>query len=306
MIDYGQAFQRAADQTRLMLFSPFSLPKWFALALPAWLAGFLVGDMGGNLNFNTGSDYSPRGQAMAQQALDFITRQSLFFWLLVLALIALLACLFSLLMVFLGARGQFLLFDNTLHNRDAIKEPWKRYARPANEFTLWFYSLQLLSLILMFGFFALALAAFWPYLLSQQLPPTTFWLPWLLGFLALLLSFLPLSIFLFILRDFAVPLMARHSLTMPQALGRIWRLFRRHWLDFIVYTLIRTLMGFAFYIYALLAGCLTCCLGFFPYLNSVVTLPYHIFRQTFVIDCLHRLDPDSPLWPEHKFPPPLT
>jgi hypothetical protein len=42
----------------------------------------------------------------------------------------------------------------------------------------------------------------------------------------------------------------------------------------------------------MILGCLTCCIGFFPYLNAVVTLPLLVFDRCYLIYFLEQFGPE--------------
>ncbi len=309
MIDFARPFQKAFDHTAKVLFQPFSLRKWFCLGFSAWLASFLTGGNSTNFQFPSGNDFSPvtgKGNPGLEKGVsEFFAKMldlGLPLWLMVLALLTLLFCFVVFVFIILGCRGHFMFLDNVIHNRDEVAKPWKEFSREANALTLWHTILSLLPLILTFSFFALALVFFWTDLLTRTTRPFTAYLPWILGFAALMLLMLPISIFAFFLREFGVPIMAKHRCSVSKACVHLWHLLRTRTLDCLVFIFIRLCMGFAFIILALFAGCLTCCLGFLPYLNTVVTLPYHVFRQSFTLDCLAQFGPDYNLWP--VIPPP--
>jgi hypothetical protein len=309
MIDFGRPFQHAFDHTAQLLFKPFNIGKWFALGFSAWLASFLAGGNGANFNW-PGNNYSSSSHSgntagMAKAGFEFLDKMlslGLPFWLLVLALVVLLLCLLTFIFIALGCRGQFMFLDNVIHDRDNVAKPWKEFSRQANELTLWHTLFSLLPLLIIFVFMGFALATFWPDLQSRSVPALTAYLPWVISFVVIVLLFVPLGIFIFFLHEFGVPYMAKHRCSAIKAFACIWHLLKTRPLDCLVFLFIRFFMGIAYVIIAVMTGCLTCCLGFLPYLNTVLTLPYHVFRQTFTLDCLAQFGPEYTLWP--IIPPP--
>jgi hypothetical protein len=309
MIDFGRPFQHAFEHTTRVLFRPFNIGKWFTLGFTAWLASFLSGGNSGSFNF-PGNNYSPSSNSGVSSGLskagtemvDKMLGMGLPFWLMILALAALLFCLLVFIFIILGCRGQFMFLDNVIHNRDEVVKPWKEFSKEANSLTIWHTILSLLPLILIFGFLGFALAHFWTDLLTRTTRTFTAYLPWILGFTGLILLLLPVGIFAFLLHEFGVPIMAKHRCTVSKACGHLWHLLRTRFLDCLVFMFIRFCMGIAFIVLSLMTCCLTCCLGMLPYLNTVVTLPYHVFRQTYTLDCLAQFGPDYDLWP--VIPPP--
>ena len=75
-----------------------------------------------------------------------------------------------------------------------------------------------------------------------------------------------------------------------------WREFRQSVLpgnrwSFFGFLLMQALLGIAMVIGQVLIGCATCCIGFLPYLSSVIALPLHIFSRAYPIYFLQQFSP---------------
>ncbi|MCP4712042.1 MAG: hypothetical protein GY869_25760, partial [Planctomycetes bacterium] len=99
------------------------------------------------------------------------------------------------------------------------------------------------------------------------------------------------------LNDFVVPIMYKRGILGGEAIG----IFRREILDqrggtFILYFLMKFLLGFAAGILVFLVGLLTCCVGcilvIIPFIGSVVTLPVTVFFRTYSLYFLKQFGPD--------------
>ncbi len=110
---------------------------------------------------------------------------------------------------------------------------------------------------------------------------------------------------MFFLREFGVLWMYRHGGTAEAAARKVFQLARNNPADFLCYLLIRFAMSIVFFIVSLLVGCLTCCLGFLPYLRSVTILPLTVFRVWYSIECFAQLGPDCDVRSENPPPIPL-
>jgi len=186
-----------------------------------------------------------------------------------------------------------------------MKWPWKEFKEEADELTFWYAIFSLVPLAGIFVFLGFALAHFWQDILTQTTRSFVHYLPWMLGLLLIVLLFLPLALFTFFLREFGVPYMAKHRCSFGRACESVWFLVVNRPADCLVFLMLRMAMGVAFIFISLFACCFTCCLALLPYLGTVVTLPYPVFRQTFTLDCLAQFGPDYNLWPVTP-PPPLS
>ncbi|MDZ4788765.1 MAG: hypothetical protein SH807_07490 [Blastochloris sp.] len=303
MIDFGKPFKHAYAHTSKVLFQPFEFTKWLTLGFTAWLASFLggAGGGGGNSFSNLGGNHHDGGTNL----LEKLVSMGLPFWLLILALIALLIGFITFIFIALGCRGQFIFLHNVLNNKAEVKKPWKEYSRQANELTLWHFFLSIIPMLMIFILMGFALAYFWPFIISKTFPTLAVYLPWILALVGFGLLIIPLSLFLFFLHDFGVPIMAKHRCSMLQTVKHLGHLLRTRFLDCIIYLLIRFGMGVIFVIGTILIGCLTCCIGFLPYISTVLTLPYHVFRQSYALNCLAQFGSDYDLWPVALIPPPI-
>jgi len=278
-----RAVGAAMEHTDRILFSPFDVSKWFILGFSAFLASLGSGGFGGNW-----ANWGGRNEALAQEALDWIRGH--------LALVIALGILFflfllalGLLMGWLAGRGDFMFLDGVVRNRAEVREPWRRFRSLGNRLFVYRFlaGLAVLGLFLVLGLLAAGLF-WWTFHRGGVLP----WgLVALLGF-AFLAVLVGTVLFFQVLHDFAVPVMYRLEVGPSEALallreevlpGRGWDLAR--------FYLLKLLMGIGAGILVFIAGCLTCCLGFLPYLSSVLTLPVSVFFRTYSLDLLAQADP---------------
>jgi hypothetical protein len=299
----------------IILFRPFDLGKWCVIGFSAFLAGLMSGGNGFNSSYrqNFGTSNHTSYHASLQQ---FQTGVSNYFSgiqvgviILVIALVFILALAFILLMSWLGARGQFLFLDNIVRNRAAVAQPWKFYARPANQVFL----LNLVFLAISFGIMIVLLVpagilAF-PLFRHPHWPEGGL----LFGLVTLGLLYLIVSIvfacILFIFREWGIPLMFRNGISARAAFFESMALAQRHPGPTALFILLRIALTIALVVVSMLACCFTCCLAMLPYIGTVVLLPVLIYIRCFSLDCLAQFGPAYDIWtvdvpPASAQPPP--
>lgn len=284
------AFTPAWDRMEKFLFRPFDLNRWFALGFSAWLASFLTGGAQGNINMPGNFD---KGE---------IPRWLIDNWIPIACASAVIIIAFAVLLTWLGCRGRFMLVDNVVRETDLVREPWRKFRGPANSlfrFYLLFYAISLAFLIILGG------AAYAYYAMVPHSRSLWYFAPYLIPLLIFIVQVVVCALALFYVREFGVLWMYRNGGSAWDAARKVLALATAQPVDFILYLLIRIVMAFVFSIIAMFAGCLTCCIGFLPYLSSVLTLPLSVFRTRYTIECFAQLGPDCDVRPAVT-PPPLA
>ncbi len=292
----------------VILFRPFDLAKWFVIGFSAFLAGLLSGGNGFNGSFNRQGNLSMPNQQTLNQSMNSAISTFSSFQTGFIAVLVCCAVVFGLavavLLYWLGARGQFLLLDNIVRNRGAIAEPWHRYARQANR---------------VFIFHLICLGASLAVMLVLGVPAVLIGLPaithhtWpkgpalgaLLGLGAIYFVFGVLFFcFVFLFREWGIPLIFRRDLPLWQAVGETWEIIRRWPGPTLLFLLLRVALALGLIVISLLVCCLTCCVAALPYLGTVVLLPALIYIKCFSLDCLAQLSPAYEVWTVDVPPPP--
>ena len=120
-----------------------------------------------------------------------------------------------------------------------------------------------------------------------------------LTFLLLLIVIGYISLFL---NDFVVPIMAKERIPAVAAWRRFLPLLGRHPFQFILYGIIIFVLYILFVIAVLVAGVVTCCIGWLllviPYIGTVVTLPVWYTFRGFSLEFLAQFGPEYRLFPE--------
>lgn len=286
-----------------ILFRPFDLGKWFVIGFSAFLAGLLAGGNGG-INFNnvpSQNSFSPQQQQ--QQLHQQFGHFTSVLGALQIGTIILIVCLvfvfviaLSALFAWLGARGQFLFLDNIVRNRAAIAQPWRDYARPANQvfvFQLLCFALGLvLALLFVLPAVVLVVSIFFRNATAIPLVPA---FPATIGLIALGLAYvvtlIAFSVFLVLFREWGIALMFRHPITVGEALRQTWELIRTRPGSVTVFILLRIALWIGLIVVSLLSCCVFCCFAFLPYTGSVILLPALIFVRCFSLECLAQFGP---------------
>lgn len=292
------------------LFQNFRFGKWFALGLSAWLANILIGNTGNCsfpfnildvlLNVNSKSHSSsglvpqwPQflssafvpGQATTPDISQALGGSSAFLGVFGVILIAVVvaALALGLVMLWVGCRGQFMLLDNVLHDRDEVIRPWKEFRKHGNSLFLPFLLLGGGNIILIFAV-VIGSVAF------AQVPglgsSVEGWV-WVVLGLVCLLSFALVvlaAILLMLVREVGSVWMYRNGGTAWDAMKRIVALAAERPADVFLYIIARIVLGVVFWFALVIVGFATCCFGFLPYLNSVVTLPVSVFRVVYNVE----------------------
>lgn len=308
----------AQSRTGRMLFKPFSAGKWFTLGFAAWLAQLVEGAGGGGGNFQIpggGGGGTPRPvripgapggpgtpgvpgtsntsgtpgsvnefDAFVQQAKQFVIANA--YWIIPVA-IAAIALWVALLWV--RARGKFIFLENVALDRVAIIEPWKRLAPQANSF----FRFDLLINILM-PLLAGAIAIVGYFIAKPDIAANRFSSAAITAIIVGSLLFIALTLLFAVAKvlaeDFLIPLMYLRA----QPIVPAWTEFRTRVLpgnvgSFVLFYLMRIVLGIATAIIMFVGTCLTCCIAGLPYISTVFFLPIFVFMRCYSLFFLRQI-----------------
>jgi hypothetical protein len=297
----------------IILFRPFDFGKWCTIGFCAFLAGLLQGGNGFNSSFNLptnnnssfmtkyGGGASPQIQMQQLNTSFRHAFSSMQVGMIVLIAVLVFAVIIgiSLLIYWLGARGQFMFLDNVVRNRGAIAWPWSTYRRQANSLFLFYVLLLVLSLgiILVLGGVAALVAI--PLFQQHRYPGSgEIAIFVILGVVYLLLCVI-VGLALFIFREFGVPLMFRNGLKAREAFVASMRLTAQHPGSIAVFVLLRLAIFVGVVVVSMILCCFTllcCCLSQWPYVGTVLLLPVLVYVKCFTLDCLAQFGPEYNVW----------
>ena len=122
-----------------------------------------------------------------------------------------------------------------------------------------------------------------------------------MALLALALFVVTAYISLF-LNDFVVPIMYKNNTTTTQAWNQFLSILTHHWLSLILYGLFIFVLYMGVVACVIIAGIVTCCLGFLlliiPYVSSVILLPILYTFRSFSVEFLEQFGPEFVIFPQ--------
>ncbi len=279
------AFERVGK----ILFRPFDIRKWFTLGFCAWLAWLGQGGSGGgNSNWNRSGDETARDMETAwdwiRDHIDLVISLAIVLFIVIIA--------FWILFTWLSSRGKFMFLDGVVHDRGAVVEPWRRFRMLGNSlfgFRIVLGLITTVALGLVVGFMVLNLLAMgirdgdlgFAIFIALGL--------WIAAILALTITFVLIGM---AVNDFVVPIMWRRSCRVMAAWSELLSLLSPNLGAFILYVLLKFLIGLVILVISCVAICVTCCIAALPYIGTVLLLPLFVFRRSYSMYFLSQLDPD--------------
>ncbi len=281
----------ALEHTKNVLFKKATAGKWFVLGFCAFLAQ--LGQ--GGINFNFIGDFGNFNQSHTpHHGFDNIVHntESWLPWAIMIGIIVFIIVMaIVLLFLWLGSRGSFMFLDGVVHNRAAVVKPWKEFRFLGNSL----FRLKLALMLIFFGIFlvfGIIVALIVTALGSDN--ALFIVIPAALIFLCAVI----LAIIIMVcVEDFVVPIMYHRNIWASDA----FQYFRHEILpgrygSFILYFLMRFVLGIASTILVLAAGILTCCIGFIimaiPYIGTVAMLPFPVFFRSYSLRFLEKIGPE--------------
>jgi hypothetical protein len=268
---------RALNWTGNVLFRPFDVGKWFTLGFCAWLAWLGQGGGGGGSSWNVGRDDVTRE---ADRARDWV-ESNLELVIIMVVVLVFVGIAFGLLLTWLSSRGKFMFLDGVVHDRGAVTEPWRRFRELGNSLFGFRIVLGLVALVVLggtVGFGILSLLAVG--VREDDAGPLVlaFLVVWLALIVALVVALLLVAM---VVNDFIVPIMWVRNCRVMTAWPEFLTLLSGNLGLFILYVLMKILLGFGIFFIACTATCMTCCITAVPYIGTVILLPLFVFRRAY-------------------------
>lgn len=295
----ASAIQPAIDWTRWILFTDGSARKWFALGFCAFLASLGQGGAG-NFNFNMPGGQGGRSSGQPEapsigSALEWIrSNPELTVIIGVASFIAFV--LVTVLVLWLGSRGKFMLLDGVVRNQGAVREPWRHFVYLGN-------SLCGFRLLLSFGVTLVGIAVLvvcgliaWPDIQAEEFGRNASVAVALGATIMIPLSLIAMVVGL-LLEDFIVPIMALRNVRTLDAFS-IFRaeIARGHIGAIVLFYLLKFVLAIMSFFIIIAGILLTCCLAgcvmMIPYIGSVLLLPISVFFRCYSIFFIEQFGPD--------------
>lgn len=293
---------RAFNRTRLILFQPFDVGKWFVIGFTVFLA--TLGQVGGGNMLQWRNVHKlPRDEVrqFIDRTITFVEAHLLLIAVSV-AIGIVLGVTIGALLQWLSSRGMFMFLDNVIHNRAEVALPWRLYAPQADSLFLLRFVVGLAGGIIRLGLIAGGVVIAWPDITAWTFGTSAITALATIAPALIILS-IALALFTGILDDFVVPIMYRHNLRAWPALSVFVRqIVRGHFWLFVLFYLFYIVLGITAGVLMILVGLLTCCCGCcvmsLPYIGTVVTLPLWVFFRCYTLYFLGQFGPEWQLLPE--------
>ena len=278
---------RAISRAKLITFQPFDLGKWFTLGFVAFLATL---DEGGGASFQGGGGGGPTppgptsGPATApfDEVRDWVSSHLPAVILLAL-LVVLLVLAIWLVLLWLCSRGKFMFIEGIANNTYEVKAPWKRY-KPLGDSLFKFRAavgaIGFASVLVVLG---AGLALAWPSIRDERFGGGA-----LAAILLVVFALLPLGIVLGLIDWVVTNFVAHIMYATGQTVLPAWAEFRQNVMrgnvgTLVLFLLMQIVVSIGVGILRALLGCVTCCVGFLPYLSSVIALPLLVFHRAYAM-----------------------
>lgn len=295
-IEFIRPLSAAFDRTKAALFRPFRIEVWFVVGFAAWLAW-----LGQHGSYGTGGDWDtdeldgvPSPQFLLRGWLASI-RAFLDNWAVILGVVTLVGMILVVIVAFLwiSSRAKFVFLDNVVKGNANFLEPWSRHS--AAGWSLFWWRLVFAAIAL--AFFGALVAMWWiraavPFLEGDPITlGPLIWMTLLAFPLVIVCAYLECF-----LNHFVVPIMAKQGLSATAAWGRFLGLFRENAVPFVLYGLFLIPLWIVVYTGVVVAGLMTCCVGFFllwlPYVGMVLMLPVYYAHRAFGPEFLAQFGPE--------------
>src|SRR2546423_1988169 len=281
-IEIFRPFGEGVELTKIILFQPFDLRKWFVIGFAAWLAN-LGG--GGGLNYRFDRSETRTLNNFFEQIPKPI---------LVVGICITVGCVVFLIVLFtwLRARGGFMLIDCIVKNRSAIAEPWRYFRKEGNSY--FFFSLLVLFGLLPFGGL-LSLPFVLPAIRNGDFLRThDVYLIFAIGAWILVMVLFVLAWAL--IASFMAPVMYRQRCRASKAFTIVTRLIAAHTGEILLYCLFWIVLALASAMVGCVAACATCCIVAVPYIGTVILLPVFVLLRSFSLLFLRQCGPEYDVW----------
>jgi len=303
-IQFMEPLSRGWKRTKIALFRPFDIHKWFVVGFNAFLAGLMEATNGsGGTRVERNGDLGDIIR-FPQTAWDWLMAHP--GWAIAILFAVLVVIAVVIILTWASSRGIFMFLDSVVRDRVEIAKPWREYQKEGNSLFVWRLILGIASFAafgLLAAFFFARGAALYERGVGPELPIA--FIVWL-GLIVLALVLIWLYIVLF-LRDFVAALMYKNRISCSEAWKLFLVIFRKYPFHFIGYGLIIFLLMIGFVFAIIIAGLVTCCIGWLlliiPYIGTVVTLPVWYTYRAFSLEFLAQFGPEFDVFPKRSAEP---
>jgi hypothetical protein len=298
----------AWEHMKRVLFRPFNLGTWFSFGFIFFLQSCLEGGGGNSPNIPTGNSGGGSHHGDSDNAVSGIFGRvtssiasgapfdgvdSTMIGAIIAGAIAV-AIPVVLLMYWLGTRGQMMAIRAVATGQPEIGEAWRTTREAGTRLFKFYLALGGIGLVLFLPFAVIGTLMVLP-VIREGGKPTDI-LPSLIGVgVVAFLFMIPLMIAGAMARNFVSPIMLKHGLGPRDAWKRFWAVGKDHVGSIVGFFLLRLVVAIGAGIVGVLAGFLTCCLGFLPVLHQTIMAPYYVFERAWTLEVLASMSADFDL-----------
>jgi hypothetical protein len=325
----------AWETMKRILFRPFNIGTWFSFGFIFFLQSCIEGGGGGNNlrlpNTNGGGGHGggngggDTGNNLAGLAHELLHSLHLGgggggggagpgfgpgdlpetgVLLIIVAVACVVAIPLIILMMWLGTRGQMMAIRAVATGQPGIGDQWNATRDAGGKLFKFHLAMtgigMVFSLPLIGGGVLLAM----PVIRDGAGIETI--LPMLIGLgVVLVLFMIPFLLVNAMARNFVAPIMLKHGLGARDGWKRFWAVGKGHMGGIFLFYVMRVLVGIGASIVGIVAGFLTCCLGFLPVLHQTLMAPYYVFERAWTLEVLASMSPDFDVRGGGAPPPPM-
>jgi hypothetical protein len=276
------------------LFRPLDLKTWFVVGFTAFLSGLMEFNGSGSYGIKEDRDINWEDILYFPQNIrDWIQDNPQWFALIIAALVA--VVLLVVLFTWLSARGKFMFLDNVIYERALVINPWREFRIQGNSLFNWYLVFILIVMVVLI----LYLVNCYNYLYdlyTDDMDESILLFPAIWMMLGILVLMVAAAFIKLLLSDFIVPVMYKYRINTNDAWRMFLPLLYSHFGYFLGYALLVFFIIILVAIGIIVAGLLTCCIGFLiliiPYINSVVLLPISYTMRAFSVEFLEQFGPE--------------
>lgn len=287
-----EPLEKALGSTVQILFRPFDLGKWFTIGFCAFLAYLgSGGGGGGGTGFHSGGK-NPSGGF--ERCRDYVVANLA--WIIPLgATLLVVGFLVWLVLLWLSSRGQFMFLHCVTLNKAEVAVPWRMYEREGNNLFFFRAIVHLGFIVPIVMLVITGVLAIWPVAENRALAPIGIALLIAVVLAAIALGIL-FWIFIRLIEDFVVPIMAGRRISSMLAWRSAMGLVRSEAGAFALYLLFRIVLSVAAGAIVLALVVVTCCIAgcimAIPYLGTVLLLPLLVFQRGYSLHFLAQFGPE--------------
>lgn len=301
----------AWETMKRILFRPFNIGTWFSFGFVFFLQSCMEGGGGGNNlrmpnmggssgghGGGSGGSSGDTGNNLAGLAHDLLHSMGGADGLPetgVILIIAAIACVVAIpliiLALWLGTRGQMMAIRSVAIGQAQIGEQWNATREAGGKLFKFHLAMSGIGLVVFLPIIGGGALLALPVIKDGA--PIESILAAIIGLAVVaLLLMIPLFLVNAMARNFVAPIMLKHGLGAREGWKRFWAVGKNHVGGIFVFYVMRVLVGIGAGIVGIVAGFLTCCLGFLPVLHQTLMAPYYVFERAWTLEVLASMSPD--------------